>query len=429
MDVDWGFDEAFTLSAFAQDFHLTKIWSFFQLDLPIQPGLMNGSFDVAADLDEGIVELESILTLQDLEVSFAKVSKEPLVFPLCKFTGQALVDLKGRAASVSKASVEFGNSAAIHFSGQVVDAGNGLSFYGNAQASSLNALSFRDGLPPSITHPIQGAILDGSFGFKLSVGGHSAFSESLFLDGDISGDVSVQLDGPNADVMSLNTNGPPPMLTQARLETWRSYDSLPPLVATVMLASEDSGFFKHPGFDWFGFKRAMVHNLETQSLNRGGSTISQQVVKNLFLTHQRTLTRKLQEAYLTWRMESVVPKERILEVYINLAEWGGGAMGIAQAAKRYFDADPAELQTVELALLASILPSPQRYGAKVKEGKIHSSRVQKIQRILKNLSFMGAIPYSESRVASKASLSGQIGRLALEICDDDGLTDALPCVQ
>ncbi len=428
LSVDWTFTEEFDFTFFAEEFELGSVWNTLEIDLPITPGRVNGSLRCLVSPTTRVIELESAMMLESVIVDVAKLSAKPLNMRKVRVTGHAVLDIPGRALSVSRGRIRLDASDPVDFKGQIVDAVDGWSFFGHIEAKKLNVLTFKDGLPPELTWVVDGALMDGNLGFWLTVGGHSAFGESLHLAGELTGNVRVQRDSPQADVLSLNTNGAPPMLENARLENWRSYDQLPPIVPTVMLAAEDASFFRHPGFDWDGFKRAMVHNLESGSLRRGGSTISQQVVKNLFLSHERSLTRKLQEAYLTWRMEDEVPKERILEIYINIVEWGGGAQGIAQASRRYFDAEPSELAVEELAMLASILPNPHRFGGAIKDGRLPSSRMHKIGRILKNLSFMGKIGYGEYKRAFDRSLSGRIGRLNLTVCDDDGsVKDAKSC--
>ena len=125
--------------------------------------------------------------------------------------------------------------------------------------------------------------------------------------------------------------------------------------------AEDSSFFTHEGFDWEGIKKAAQYNLEAGEFKRGGSTITQQLAKNLYLSSERSLLRKAREALITRSLEQHLTKERILELYLNVAEWGQGIYGAEAAARHHFKKPAHDLTADEAAWLAAILPSPRRY--------------------------------------------------------------------
>jgi monofunctional biosynthetic peptidoglycan transglycosylase len=143
---------------------------------------------------------------------------------------------------------------------------------------------------------------------------------------------------------------------------WTSREAIPRHMALAVVAVEDQNFPHHFGFDVDAIARAMEHNDKGRSV-RGASTISQQVAKNLFLWSGRTYVRKGLEAGLTVLIELLWPKQRILEVYLNIAEFGDGTYGVGAAARRFYGKSPAELTTREAALLASVLPNPRRFSA------------------------------------------------------------------
>ena len=205
-------------------------------------------------------------------------------------------------------------------------------------------------------------------------------------------------------------------------------ESIPDVVKYAFISAEDKNYFSHNGIDYLAIMRAMATNVRNFGSGRrpvGASTITQQVAKNLWLSGERTIARKLQEAYLTWRLEAVHTKRRIIEIYLNLASWGPGTRGIRAASKRYFGAEPAELATVEVALLAAILPNPARFGAWIEQGKLATSRLEKVEHTLRNLRFMKKIDAAEyDRAWQLARDQGRIGRLTLVLCDDDGSAGA-----
>lgn len=138
------------------------------------------------------------------------------------------------------------------------------------------------------------------------------------------------------------------------------YDDLGENVRQAILMSEDRDFFYHHGFSLEAIRNALVHNISAQGYVVGGSTITQQVAKNLFLDGQRTLSRKLQEAVLTYALEQELSKERVFEIYANIIEWGVDVYGISEATRHYFSKIPSSLTGPEAARLASIIPNPHK---------------------------------------------------------------------
>lgn len=142
---------------------------------------------------------------------------------------------------------------------------------------------------------------------------------------------------------------------------WAPYDRLSPNLKRAVIAAEDAKFVGHEGFDWEGIQKAIEKNEKKGRVVAGGSTISQQLAKNLFLSGSRSWLRKGQEAIITWMLERTMTKRRILELYLNLAEWGNGVFGAEAAARHYFGVPASQLSPQQAAWLAAILPAPQRY--------------------------------------------------------------------
>jgi monofunctional glycosyltransferase len=142
---------------------------------------------------------------------------------------------------------------------------------------------------------------------------------------------------------------------------WVPLSRISPDLQRAVIAAEDASFFIHEGFDWEGIKDAALYNFEAGEMKRGGSTITQQLAKNLYLSSERSLFRKAREAMITRSLEQRLTKIRILEIYLNVAEWGRGVYGAEAAARHHFDKSASDLTADEAAWLAAILPSPQRY--------------------------------------------------------------------
>jgi monofunctional biosynthetic peptidoglycan transglycosylase len=142
---------------------------------------------------------------------------------------------------------------------------------------------------------------------------------------------------------------------------WVAYDHIGQPLKQAVVAAEDDKFVDHEGFDWEGMQKALAKNQQKGKVVAGGSTISQQLAKNLFLSSAKTPWRKAQEAVITVWLELLWDKRRILEVYLNSVEWGEGVFGADAAAHRYFSTDAGRLSAEQAARLAVMLPAPRRY--------------------------------------------------------------------
>jgi monofunctional biosynthetic peptidoglycan transglycosylase len=144
-------------------------------------------------------------------------------------------------------------------------------------------------------------------------------------------------------------------------QRWVEYQRISPNLKRAVIAAEDAKFVDHEGFDWDGIQRALERNQKRGKVVAGGSTISQQLAKNLFLSGERSVIRKGQEALITIMLEAVMEKRRILEIYLNVAEWGEGIFGAEAAARHYYGTSAARLSADQAARLAAMLPRPRYY--------------------------------------------------------------------
>src|SRR5947208_5401442 len=150
---------------------------------------------------------------------------------------------------------------------------------------------------------------------------------------------------------------------KARLQyQWVPYERISGNLKRAVVAAEDARFLDHEGFDWEMIQKAIVRNEKRGRVVAGASTISQQLAKNLFLSGERSWLRKGQEAIITWMLEDVLSKRRILELYLNVAEWGDGIFGAEAAARYHFGVPASALTAEQAAWRAVILPSPRRYA-------------------------------------------------------------------
>jgi monofunctional biosynthetic peptidoglycan transglycosylase len=150
---------------------------------------------------------------------------------------------------------------------------------------------------------------------------------------------------------------------------WTPYERISPEAAIAVVASEDQNFPNHGGFDWQSIKQAFKAN-KVRKRTRGASTITQQVAKNMFLWNSRSYLRKALESYFTVLLELIWGKERILEVYLNIAEMGDRTFGVEAASRRFFGRSAAKITRRQAATLAAVLPNPRRFSAKSPSGYV-----------------------------------------------------------
>ena len=147
---------------------------------------------------------------------------------------------------------------------------------------------------------------------------------------------------------------------KARLRyQWVPYERISTNLKRALVASEDARFVEHDGFDWDGIAKAFEKNRKAGRVVSGGSTITQQLAKNLFLSPSKSYWRKAEEAVISMLLEALLTKRRILELYLNVIEWGNGVFGAEAAAQRYFGVSAAQLSAEQAARLAAMTPSPR----------------------------------------------------------------------
>jgi len=224
-------------------------------------------------------------------------------------------------------------------------------------------------IPAAMLYGLQGAKFRGEAGLSVAVDYplHAVAGLRVSLGADFEGCVADTL-GEDIDIAALNKSGSVFHVYDHRLNkairvgpgtgNWVSLSSMPAHVWGAAMATEDFNFFSHQGFSRTFIGRALRLNLRTRRYAYGGSTITQQLVKNLFLTRHKTLARKLVEAVLVWQVERHVSKRRILSLYVNCIEYGPRIYGIRNAARRYFGTVPSRLSPVESAFIMNIKPFP-----------------------------------------------------------------------
>lgn len=203
--------------------------------------------------------------------------------------------------------------------------------------------------------------------------------------------VSIELPG---EIKSTRWVGP-------KAAGWVPLSQISAAAIGAVVASEDTSFFSNEGVDYHELKEALKKDLEEGKFVRGASTLTQQVVKNVYLGHEKTLWRKFKEFFWAQKMAKVLTKSEVLAFYLNMAEWGPGIYGIGQASRHYFGRTPAELSSKQGAFLAVLLPSPKKYHSYFQNKKLTpwaQGRVEKILKVMLSMKFIDPTEYEAALV-------------------------------
>ena len=268
-------------------------------------------------------------------------------------------------------------------------------------------------LPAELRGPLDGMVLGGTLGghLRLSVDLAAPLGDGVELTTSIADACRAEAEPPAADVTRLAAPGDQVFRdgSHARIGKgepgWTALAQMPAHVSGAFVSAEDARFHAHAGFDLAQIARSLEIDLREHRLARGGSTISQQLVKNAFLSQRRSFDRKLQEAILTWRLEARLDKTQILERYLNLIELGPRVFGVTAAARHWFDAAPHELSIRQAAFLAALTSEPSSMGRRVRgAGGLDPESAARVDVVLRAMRRDGVIDAARLDSARLAGL-------------------------
>lgn len=262
-------------------------------------------------------------------------------------------------------------------------------------------------LPGELRGPLDGMVLSGSFAarLRLVVDLAAPTGDGVELTTSIHDDCRTEVEPPAADVTRLATAADPLAGRRPTDPPWTPLRQIPLHVAGAFVSAEDARFYDHAGFDLVQIARSLEIDLREHRLARGGSTISQQLVKNAFLSQRRSFDRKLQEAILTWRLEARLDKRQILERYLNIIELGPRVFGLTAAAKYWFDDAPRELSVRQAAFLAALTSEPSSMSRRVRRaGGLDPESAARVEVVLRAMRGDGVIDAAQLEAARSAAL-------------------------
>jgi membrane peptidoglycan carboxypeptidase len=248
-------------------------------------------------------------------------------------------------------------------------------------------------VPEPLRRPLDGVGLEGRIGFEVHLALDAVSPDATVLDGVLDNRCKISDFGslPAPDDfrrlfawMAYDDKGNRiRMLSGPGSDHWTAIGAISPYLSDAVLTTEDGKFESHQGLTLPELRTALAMNLRKGALDHGASTITMQLAKNLFLSRDRTVARKLQELFFTWYLESNFTKDEILELYFNVVEFGPSIYGVGPAARYYFGREPFELNLVESVFLVKLLPSPvARHNALKKEGGVSRKKMASLHRVM-----------------------------------------------
>ncbi len=246
------------------------------------------------------------------------------------------------------------------------------------EANDLTQDRVRASLPAAVLGPLLEVTVSGSWDYRLALDLDLAEPDSVKFSADVLPH-GLALDAERTRLRLLGLDQPfvaTIYLPHGRRTTrelspanpfYRPLTAISPLLVSAVVTNEDGGFFRHRGFNPDAVKAAIAENLKAGAFRRGAGTITMQLARNLYLGHDRTLSRKFREVVLAWMLEHLtgISKERLLEIYLNIIEWGPDVHGAGEAARYYFDRDPADLTVSEALFLTTVIPAPSRWRSRL----------------------------------------------------------------
>lgn len=263
----------------------------------------------------------------------------------------------------------------------------------HAAVPPVDCQAVLEAIPADLIPSLQGFVLDGEFSSDIEFDADYSDLDAMVLAGKVGIDAckvravpahasADRLGGSFSHRVTMRDGRERVVQLYSGSGTFTPLSQISPYMVQAVLTTEDGGFWRHHGFLPSQFKTAMQRNLAAGKVRLGASTITMQMVKNVLLSHERTLSRKLQELFLTWYVETALSKDRIMEIYLNVIEFGPGIYGVTRAARHYFGKYPDELTPPEAAYLALMLPSPVRRHSHYCKGEPSPAMRVKLSRIL-----------------------------------------------
>lgn len=362
------------------------------------------------DMDGDELHIDGFSSIANLKVNHPKIASKDVVIKNAKFDYHFL--LGSNFISIDSSSTVQFNKIKFH-PYLAYETEEDTIYKLKVAIPKMKAQDFISSLPDGLFTHFQGMEAEGNFDYKLNFMFNKNKPNALVFDSNMNKeDLKITKYG-EADLNKLNgefiyraiINDVPqrPILVGSSNPNYTPLSQISPYLRKCVLTTEDPSFFSHHGFISEAFKQSIIKNIKTKKFSRGASTISMQLIKNVFLKREKTLSRKLEEILLVYILENnrIASKERMLEVYFNIIEWGPNVYGIGEASRFYFQKSPSELTLNECLYLANIIPSPKKFMYQFNDQGNLKGFAEKKQAFLTNLMLRRGVLSADDTIYKK----------------------------
>jgi hypothetical protein len=366
------------------------------------------------EMESGELHVDGFASIVNLTINHPKIAKKEVVVKKARFDYRFLFG-EDFIAVDSSSTLQM-NAIKLHpFASYSTEDDTIYSL--KMRIPKMKAQDFVASLPQGLFTHFEGMEIEGNFTYDLNYKYIKNKPNQLVFDSNLKKENLRILKYGQANLAKLNSeftyraieNGIPqrPIIVGITNPLFTPIEQISPYLQKCVLTSEDPSFFSHRGFINEAFKQSILKNIRTKKFSRGASTISMQLVKNVFLTREKTLSRKLEEILLVYILENnrIASKERMLEVYFNVIEWGPNIYGIAEASQFYFNKKPSDLNLKECLFLAAIVPKPKKFMYQFDSDGFLKSRANKQQSFIRNLMLRRGLITSEDTVGQSIPIS------------------------
>ncbi len=360
---------------------------------------VSAALDVEAGAD-GVLAMDGSLQVENAGFEHERLSPRPVANVDFAAEGQASFDIAANELTLRSLEVRMGE-AAVTLEGSAARSADGWRLELDANMPPTDCEAAVGAIPRDLLAEAAGFRWDGRMQGSMHLRVDSQDLAHTDLDIDVDNRCRFLTVPAMADIRRVQSaflhrvvepdGSHFEMLAGPGSPNWMPMTAISPFLVQSVIAHEDAGFLRHRGFAVYAIRDALARNLREGRYVVGASTITMQLTKNLFLHREKTLARKVQEVLLTWWVESSLTKEEILELYLNIIEYGPRVYGIVQASDHYFGKRPIDLSAAESAFLATILPNPKGFHEHYERGSLNRSMRNRVGRFLRHLHSRGRI--------------------------------------
>ena len=353
-------------------------------------GMVSGKGQVVLSAAGDALTFDGQIALRSISVKQPRLSAEPLRGIDFAVSARGLLDDTGRLR-VDDAQLDMG---ALHLRthGTMEESKEHFGLSLAVDVAPASCQSLLDSTPQGLLPTVRSARMTGTFGATSRVAFDTRVPDKLVLEyeiddrcklAEVPADLSPDRFTSSFTYRTYHPDGTPSETTTGPgTDAWTALDDISPFMVAAVLTTEDGAFYKHHGFNHSAIRNAAAADLKARRFVRGASTITMQLAKNLFLSREKTLSRKIEELVLTDYLEQAFRKDDMMELYLNVIEFGPDIYGVTRAADYYFGRKPEELDLPECFFLASIMPSPVRYGKLRDKGEVSEGWMKHLQTLM-----------------------------------------------